>query len=112
MKKANKSILLAMLLLSGPLVSAQSQIKYTIVGAGAISCAKYVSSAGLEQGLTVTWTQGFLSGANTQRLKSEKRVNFLPEYDFIKAYMDRYCRANPLAMYVDGAKKLSEEVLR
>ena len=47
--------------------------------------------------IMVTWIQGFLSGTNTQRLiDSDRKMKVQPDSQSITAFVDKFCRDNPL----------------
>ena len=63
-----------------------------------------------------SWAQGYLSGTNDFRaraLKAEaKDLVLVPDLDTILAYLDKYCRENPLNNVADGSSALYIELSR
>lgn len=75
--------------------------KFAIAGAGMVSCGQYLKSSKttkeMSDMMVVTWVQGFLSGTNTQRFwEGQKEMKLLPDAESISAFVDKYCRDNPL----------------
>jgi hypothetical protein len=96
-------------LLWAPESNAQS--KYAIAGAGVTSCGQYLKPPkGTKQfsdSLVVTWMQGYLSDTNTQRFASSKiPFKLQPDPESITAFLDKYCRENPLKTLFDAALNL------
>lgn len=91
--------------------SAQASSGQAIAGAGGVSCGKYLeirahSSAELD-GLFTSWLQGFLSGMNTYRfVATRQEMSQIPDGPSLLAYMDKYCRDNPLKSAYSGAMTL------
>ena len=97
------------LLLCAPASNAQS--KYAIAGAGVTSCGQYLKppkgTKAFSDSLVVTWMQGYLSGTNTQRFASSKiPFKLQPDPESITAFLDKYCRENPLKTLFDAALNL------
>jgi hypothetical protein len=88
-----------------------------VVGIGSWSCGKYLDARSaksgesqLRQGLFGSWAQGYLSGMNAYRALKKQRMLTLPDYQSIDAYLDKYCRDNPLNMVSIGALMLFIEL--
>jgi hypothetical protein len=102
-----------MLTLAG---STWSQSKdYVIVGAGAMSCGIYLSDRSkgdhIKEILYGTWLQGYLSGANTfWKAGMSQEAVYLPDSETTLAYIDKYCRENPLEHVEMGAFTLFMEL--
>ncbi len=78
----------------------------TIYGHGAGSCGEWVESRDQEYPRGhVTWLLGWISAAGYY--EGELAQSDSPA---LAAWMDNYCKANPLDGIVDGAKKLVEEL--
>lgn len=105
-------MLIAVALTIGPSL-AQSSDPHVITGAGLISCGQYIETSDDKHLslLVVSWTQGFLSGANviTAKTTSDGFV-VLPDSASIKAYLDKYCHENPLESPARGAAHLFREL--
>ena len=47
--------------------------------------------------LVVVWMQGYLSGTNTQRfIDTKTKMKLQPDPESIAAFIDQFCRNNPL----------------
>lgn len=93
----------------------QAQGSFAISGAGVTPCGKYLKPAPgakeISDALIITWIQGYLSGSNTQRyaaLKQEMRI--LPESESITAFVEKYCRENPLKTVYDATIRLDMSI--
>ncbi|MBL8362953.1 MAG: hypothetical protein JNN18_20870 [Rubrivivax sp.] len=75
-----------------------------ISGLGGIGCAEYLedrrAANKTQDALYGTWAWGYLSGYN--HFSSHKEVD-IPTIPTILAYLDKYCRVNPLEKVVVGA---------
>src|SRR4051812_2257287 len=84
----------------------------SLVGVGARSCGQYLEARASRDGVyeiaTLHWVQGFLSGMNTYRALAPRNSTklTLPAYQSISAFIDKYCRENPLKAVSDGAYDL------
>ena len=90
---------------------AQAEPKFPIAGNGAISCGQYLRppkiSKEASDTMMVTWIQGYLSGANAQRyIESNKEMKLQPDPESIIAFVDKYCRENPLKNVFDASLSL------
>lgn len=57
--------------------------------------------------LTVTWLQGYLSGTNTQRfIESKTAMKFQPDSESMIAFVEKFCRDNPLKTVYEAALSL------
>lgn len=98
---------------SMPSLCAAQSTGHALIGAGTMTCGQYleVSSDKELSGVFVTWTQGFLSGLNFAGNSITKRsFVILPDSSSIKAYLDKYCRENPLDSPFEGAVRLFIEL--
>ena len=100
---------------------AQPAERYTIVGAGAFSCGKYLEvrskdrrtpGVAFTESLMISWAQGYVSGMNSYRAiaNPKREMLVLPDAPSIKAYLDKYCRDNPLKTVQDGILELYIEL--
>ena len=86
-------------------------------GMGTASCAKYLNALekyGANNEIAdgvLTWTQGFLSGINFQRIASGKRSFDIPDRTVIDTFTREWCRKNTLDDFIAGAYLLSEELV-
>lgn len=95
--------------------SSQPSTKGALVGLGVSSCGVYLDfrnprSEQLDTALA-SWISGFISGMNNSRFKLTKAYpKLLPDGPSVLAYMDKYCRENPLKAIWQGADALFEEL--
>ena len=98
-------------LLSTHALAADSKDQVAVYGVGAIFCGKYLDA--WDKGNNVlkigalTWTQGFLTAINLQMLLSKQNTLKFTEPEQINAYMQKYCRDNPLKDFYSGAYQLA-----
>ncbi len=110
-----KSILLAISLVLGAVAPAFAG-GYPISGAGAVSCGKYLAQRSPNNpavnNMMGSWIQGFLSGLNVARSieQPDSKAAILPDFESILAYMDKYCRDNPLNDVYLGSLTLFNQV--
>ncbi|PVZ16338.1 hypothetical protein SAMN05660463_02230 [Pseudomonas sp. URIL14HWK12:I9] len=76
-----------------------------------MSCGKFIESQDKHEQLTrnfvVTWTQGFLSGANGfLHGYANAPLKEAPDSESISAYLEKYCRDKPLKSIYEGASAL------
>ncbi len=84
-----------------------------LAGAGTVSCGKYLSqkSESVIEHMTVSWAQGFLSGMNmTEYVTTKEPFVLLPDSDSIAAYIEKYCRDNPLESPMGGVIQLYHDL--
>jgi hypothetical protein len=86
-----------------------------LVGVGTGSCGAYLEvraarSEHFNDSLS-GWISGFVSGMNNSRFKLTKAYpKLLPDSPSMLAYLDKYCRENPLKAVWQGADALFEEL--
>ena len=84
-----------------------------IAGVGASSCGQWIEGREYKEldGMLVSWVQGFLSGMNLQRYAETKQeMAPIPDSGSLLAYIDKYCRENPLRDVAYGAVELYKEI--
>ena len=84
-----------------------------LAGAGTISCGSYLAheSDPTARDMFVSWFQGFLSGMNmADHVTAKQPFVLLPDSDSIIAYIDKYCRDNPLRSPSQGAMQLYSDL--
>jgi len=92
---------------------AQSSAGQALSGAGTASCGQYIEHSADKDisDLFVSWAQGFLSGMNVaDHAATNRGFVILPDSASIKAYLDKYCRENPLESPVKGTILLFKEL--
>jgi hypothetical protein len=92
---------------------AQSSTGQALSGAGTTSCGQYIEHSADKDisDLFVSWAQGFLSGLNVaDHAATHRDFVILPDSASIKAYLDKYCRENPLESPVKGTILLFKEL--
>lgn len=109
----NRLFLLA-LLSTAWATDAMAQRVAPIIGVGGFSCGQYLahrqsdgeSYTAPQTGVYVSWVFGYLSGYN---YFSYHLLIDLPEPNTVVAYLDKYCRNNPLKIVATGAECLIAE---
>lgn len=84
-----------------------------LAGAGTVSCGKYLAQKSelVIEHMTVSWVQGFLSGMNmAEYVTTQQPFVLLPDSDSIAAYIEKYCRDNPLESPTGGAIQLYHDL--
>ena len=98
----HRYLLIGLLILSA---GATAQ-KTSTVGLGATSCGKYTNlrASGDEDSAQFagSYLQGYLSGVNAGMLAMQRPTKSIPDGPALLAFVDRFCRANPLER-VDAA---------
>ena len=103
-------IVLVVLLLIMSIASAQRAAEFT--GAGIVSCGVYLEDRKTDQRYNqqyTQWSSGYVSAYNifsTYPQISQNRIS--PETTL--AYLDKYCRDNPLKFVIDGVDSLIAEL--
>jgi hypothetical protein len=94
----------------------------TIMGAGSVSCAEWVrirsvenlpqNTQELSSGFQLkAWMDGYLSGFNVGKLSGpDFLLDTRPTGPAMSAFVDNYCRANPLGVIVEAAHALLKEL--
>lgn len=98
-------------LCNSPISNAES--KFAIAGVGATSCGQFLKPRTGEKKLSdmliVYWIQGYLSGTNTQRFVDSKTpMKLQPDSESIIAFVDKFCRDNPLMNVYQAALELDQ----
>jgi hypothetical protein len=89
---------------------------WAIKGEGNFSCPDYVAAKrvnGAKLYSSISWVQGFITGANYQRALPEGSDSFIGQ-DFpaasIVSWLENHCRANPQDYLSDAAEALVIEL--
>lgn len=92
------------------------QADWSVKGEGNFTCPDYVEARRInskELYSSISWTQGFLTGANYQRALDKGQDSFIGQ-DFPPAsmvnWLEDYCRDNPQDYLSDAAQALVEEL--
>ena len=105
--KAFYAVLLMALSVAG--ASAQTTL---VMGEGQVSCGTYLqdrrNAKTTQDYVYATWVRGFLSGFNFAT--QGKQVSGGTEPATILAYLDKYCRDNPLHFLAGGAFSLVKDL--
>ncbi len=92
--------------------TASAQRIGTVYGPGAQSCGKYIADRRSNDQVVdyqyVGWVRGYVSGYNIWG--SGKQVTKEADSESILAYLDLFCRENPLKSVVTGASALVDEL--
>jgi hypothetical protein len=106
------ALLVTTILTSGQAVAQESDIgKRFYIGQGVTSCGAWTAARSTKSALKNAheqWLTGFVSGANW----TEAGPDFLaePDFDALTAWVDNYCRAEPLAKVYTAATTLVREL--
>jgi hypothetical protein len=84
-------------------------------GMGVMSCGQYLESRRMDHKLVAlaveAWIQGFISGRNIERFDNDTFTYWpVPAPETLLAYMDKYCKDNPLKSLFTGSIQLLQEV--
>lgn len=99
-------------------ISLLSAERRVFSGAGMSSCGEWLehrqmNSEGVNSSLT-SWVQGLLSGLNFARAAAaadfSKALVILPDAPSMLAYVDKFCRENPLETPFAGSIRLFAEL--
>ena len=112
--KAYHRICIAIAMATSVTCHAQGNREAAIVGVGTGSCGQYLQlraaqSRNFDDSLE-GWITGFVSGMNNARFSVSKSLKLLPDGPSMLAYVDKYCRDNPLKMVFNGADTLFAEL--
>lgn len=84
---------------------------YTALGAGSNSCGTWVAEIGTAAGIEDrSWVLGFLTAFDLYGLSINANVARGVNSTGLLAWIDNYCRANPLDMIGDAVEKLIAEL--
>jgi hypothetical protein len=81
------------------------------IGQGSNSCGSWVSARetrSTPRGLNSQWALGFLSGVNVETTDPDILIG--TDFDGLMAWIDNYCKANPLTPLVTAVMKLADEL--
>ena len=93
---------------------------YTIRGSGTQSCGTWLEDRkvynSLQNAMDTTWVLGFLTGMNAMDMMTRRsgggKMGVTTDVDGLFAWVDNYCRANPLKTISDAALALATELVR
>ncbi len=83
---------------------------FGIIGAGVMSCAQFsngVASSQDQGGFYYLWAEGFLTGSNAF---DNRNSHIVADMDAVEAWLNNYCAAHPLDMFVDAVMELRFEL--
>ena len=109
MKKTRVAVTsIALMIMTVPFVAQAAHVK----GAGAVSCDKRLDKSGRLNEADYQFAYGFLTAqAYQEGVKSYFNERFRDaQFESLKAALDNFCRRNPLAPVVDGAKDLYRQL--
>lgn len=106
-----KRLLLGSLIVSASLISSGTAFAYQVKGAGVSSCGSYlqnsVQSPKLEHLGDMHWVYGFITGVNYSR---DSSYGDGVDLAGIEAFLDSYCKKNPLSNLADASIALVREL--
>lgn len=103
-------------MLAAVLASASVQAEgFAIVGAGTLSCGKYLEARNAKDRITemtaITWVQGYLSAINSERyMEHDVPMSILPDSASISAFIGKFCDASPQKNVYQAALRLGKEI--
>jgi hypothetical protein len=102
-------VMLVTIILTATQVLAQERL---VIGEGATSCGAWTQARQAQStkaALIAQWTAGYVSGSNVE---GEHHPDALVGVDFkgLIAWIDNYCRSNPLDPLVNAAFKVTSEL--
>ena len=102
----------ALCLLNFSITAAQDVPDIAIFSFEDISCAAWTRSRDDEAVRTIygTWFRGFVSGYNFGNSANQVPQDKMPDPPELFAYIDKYCRDNPLLSFVAAAGPLVQEI--
>ena len=79
---------------------------------GVPDCGQWLKGSHVTKQQHIAWLLGYLSGINGTvfSLRKEAPLNALSSGEQAMAWMDNYCKANPLSDLYDGGGKLLSEL--
>jgi hypothetical protein len=87
------------------------------IGAGAVNCGKWIESRRQNDPtapvMVTSWVHGFLWGSFAPNAPSEiqnRALELTPDSDSLKAWLDKYCRENPLKDTFNASLDLRNEL--
>ena len=88
---------------------------FAIYGAGGVGCGRYIEirrdANKFAEAQVTEWANGYISGQNSLSSGS-KQVRGELNGSTVLAYLDKFCRDEPLAYVVGGVAKLSADLRR
>lgn len=89
--------------------------QFAVAGPGVISCGKWIEARAFQNkdidNVFTAWIQGFLSGMNTWRwLQTKQEMSLIPDPPSVLAYVDKFCRENPLEGVYSASMQLYRDM--
>lgn len=89
--------------------SARAETGGMDIGQGAIRCETYASKSTGKKNDFIIWVQGFFSAYNaidpaTTNIAGDK------DFNWIRDWLDKYCKANPKQYFGEGVRALIDEL--
>jgi hypothetical protein len=87
----------------------------TIIGTGTLSCGKWLEARErrneLQTDLYVQWIWGYLAAHDYYRAPGASLINSrMPDQATVTAFVNQFCRDNPLTFVVDASAELVQEL--
>ena len=93
---------------------AQGSNETVLIGVGTGSCGQYLQLRAAHSpkfnDSFEGWISGFVSGTNHARFTITRSLKLLPDGPSMLAYVDKFCRENPLKTVFNGADALFAEL--
>ena len=105
-------LLVASAFVAAPVLSGAQGVTVFIAGEGNVACGTYLqdrrANTEPQAYIYATWVRGFLSGFNYAT--PGRPMPSIPQTDTVLAYLDKYCRDNPLQTLSTGAAYLAADL--
>jgi hypothetical protein len=90
--------------------------KSKIVGVGSKECGQYIAwkrenPNDILVKHTLSWMQGFLTGANLERVSLKAKSIGLPEHETISILIENYCLKNPTEKIFSAGSSIVKELV-
>ncbi len=109
-----KTTAACLLVFAASALHAQGSKETVLVGVGTGSCGQYLQlRAAQNQHFNDSlegWISGFASGMNHARFMITRNLKLLPDGASMLAYVDKFCRENPLKSVFNGADAMFAEL--
>ena len=113
MNKLN-NVAVALTIFTATACHAQGSKEAALVGVGTGSCGQYLQLRAAQNpqfnDSLEGWISGFVSGMNHARFSITRNLKLLPDGPSMLAYVDKFCRENPLKTVFNGSDALFAEL--
>ena len=106
MRRILAGIVLALMMTGG----AAAAEPVEILSSGSQPCGDFVAAPWGEQQLFSAWSLGYISGQNSMDAGAMRYTGRGWTVDSVILWLKNYCSQHPLALFVDAAEKLRQEL--